>query len=125
MDMVQRVFLCGNSVILGSLGISLRRHPQFEVTELTPPLPGSRDLTALNPDVVVFDLKTVHKESLFSLLESCPGLLLVGISPDTNLVKMWSGWQMNELSTRGLLEAINVQLKSSYECLDKEVEIKR
>jgi hypothetical protein len=70
-------------------------------------------LTALNPDVVVFDLKAVHKESLFSLLENCPKLMLVGISPDNNIVKVWASKQLRDLSTKDLIEVFDSQLKNA------------
>jgi hypothetical protein len=108
----QRILLYGNSVILGTLGVSLRRCAQFQVIILLPPFPGKKRLVELNPDIVFFDLEASHTEALFSLLESCPKLMLVGISPDTNLVKIWSGQQLQELSTQGLLEAIRERLKS-------------
>jgi hypothetical protein len=111
MEINRRICLYGNSVILGSLGSSLRRYPQIEVTTLVPPLPGAPELATLEPDVVLFDLQAAHNEAVFSLLESHPQLLLIGISPDTNLVKMWASQQLQELSTQDLLEVINKQLK--------------
>lgn len=113
MEVNRRICLYGNSVILGTLGASLRRCSQFDVTTLMPPLPPARELAALKPDVVLFDLQATHTEAVFSLLESRPKLVIIGISPDTNLVKMWAGQQLRELSTQGLLEVINEQLKNS------------
>jgi hypothetical protein len=107
----RRICLYGNSVILGTLGSSLRRCPEFEVTTLAPPLPGAVELATMQPDVVLFDLQAAHTEAVFSLLENHPRLLLIGISPDTNLVKVWAGQQLQQLSTQGLLEVISKQLK--------------
>ena len=59
------------------------------------------------PDVVVFDLEATRPEAAFSLLERCPSLKLIGISPDSNLVRIWSGKQLRELSTQDLLDVIN------------------
>ena len=112
MEISRRIFLYGNSVILGTLGTSLRRNPQFEVTTLAPPLPRGSELQALNPDVVVFDLESARPESAFSLLETSPKLLLIGISPDKNLVKVWSGRQLRELSTQDLIAVIDGQLNT-------------
>jgi len=102
----RRIVLYGNSVILGAIGASLRRCSQFEVTTMASPLQKMQGLNAVNPDILLFDLETTHTEAVFSKLKTNPGLLLVGISPDINLVKIWSGRQVRELSTQDLLELI-------------------
>lgn len=103
----RRILLYGNSVILGSIGASLQRSDQFEVRKLAPPLDEALKRNTDMPDIILFDLETPHKEAVFSCLESNPGLLLVGISPDINLVQVWSGREFRELSTQSLLELIN------------------
>jgi hypothetical protein len=102
----RRILLYGNSVILGSIGASLKRSAQFEVMKLAPPLDEAFKLDIGKPDVLIFDLETPQTEVVFSYLESNPSLLLVGISPDINLVQVWSGREFRELSTQGLLELI-------------------
>jgi hypothetical protein len=102
----RQILLYGNSLILGSIGASLRRLSQFEVTAFAPPLQEMQDLDSFKPDIILFDLETTHSEAVFSMLKTHPGLLLVGISPGINLVKIWSGRQVRELSTQSLLELI-------------------
>ena len=102
----RRIFLYGNSVILGSVGASLQRGSQFEVTVLEPPLQDMQELDSLKPEIVLFDLETIYANSVFPLLKNNPNLLLIGISPDINLVKIWFGRQVRELSTQSLLELI-------------------
>jgi len=104
----RRVVLYGNSVIIGTVGTSLRRSPQYEVIPFSPV--QQNELEALAPDVVLFDLEAAQNEAVFSLLARHPALLLIGLCPDTNLVKMWAGRQMVELTTKGLVEAISKQL---------------
>jgi len=99
------VVLYGNSVIVGTVGASLRRSNQYKVVPILPS--QQSELEAMAPDVVVFDLESARPEVAFSMLESHPGLKLVGISPDSNLVRIWSGKQLRELSTKDLLDAIN------------------
>ncbi len=111
--MQRRIVLYGNSVILGTLGVSLQRFPQYQVIPLLPPFPEGPELEALTPDVIFFDLEGARPQTAFSLLESRPELLLMGVSPDSNLVKVWSGRQLRELSTRDLLAVIDGQLKNS------------
>ena len=106
MKLRRRILLYGNSVILGSIGASLQRSAQFEVTKLAPPLDKALVHNPAKPDILLFDLETPRTEAVFSYLESNPGLLLVGISPDINLVQAWSGREFRELSTQGLFELI-------------------
>jgi hypothetical protein len=102
----QRILLYGNSVILGSIGACLERCAQFEVTTPAAPLQEVQELEALNPDILLFDLETPHTEAVFSALKTNPSLLLIGISPDINLVRIWSGRQLRELSMKDLLDLI-------------------
>lgn len=113
MELSRKILFYSNSVILGTLAASLRDYPQFKVIILGPPLPGRQCLEKMKPDIIFFDLEAEHPEDIFSLLKVCPGLLLIGISPESNLVKMWSGRQLRELSTQDLLTVINEQLKDS------------
>ncbi len=113
MSKSHRIFLYGNSVILGTMGASLRRSSLWEVTTLSPPWPNREELHALEPDVIIYDIEAEQPEAAFSLLKVSPGLLLIALNPDGNIVHMWSGKQMRELSTQGLLEVINERLKIS------------
>ncbi len=106
MAISRRVCLYGNSVILGTVGASLRRRTKLEVTAITQPVRDG-ELDAMKPDVILFDLEAPRPEAAFSLLERRPGLLVIGVSPDTNVVKMWSGRQLRELSMTDLLKAID------------------
>ncbi len=103
----QKVYLWGNSVILASLRVSLQSCSQYEVITLVSPFPVSRELAALSPDIIFFDLEVTRPETVLPLLETSSDLVLIGVSPDRNLVRVWSGQQIQELSTRGLLEVIN------------------
>jgi len=103
---LRRIFLYGDSIILGSVGASLARVPRFEVTHLSPPLPGASELEPMDPDVIVFDVDSDVAAGAFSLLETRPGLLILGISPDGNVVRLWSGHQYHELSTEELTTLI-------------------
>jgi hypothetical protein len=106
----RRVLLLGKSVILGTVGASLQKWPEFEVIALSPPFPSTKELEAVAPDVILFDIQAVRPDAAFDLLETCPGLLLVGVNPDRNEVRMWSGQQLSELSTQDLVQAITSKL---------------
>jgi hypothetical protein len=111
MGVVRRIIFYGNSVILGALEYSFRRISQVQVIGLLPPFPGKSGLEELDPDVIFFDMDASNTEGLFSLLETCPKILLVGVSSGVNLVRIWSGRQLKEPSTKSLLEVIEEQMK--------------
>ncbi|PPD57304.1 hypothetical protein [Dehalogenimonas etheniformans] len=98
--------MCGSSVILGTLGLSLKCHPQFEVITLNELRENGR-LRNLNPDIIFFDLNSQRPRQAFTLLGENPELTIVGVSPDTNVVKVWSGKQLKELSTAELMRVID------------------
>jgi hypothetical protein len=106
MSRAKRILLYGNSVILGCLGASLRLAGQFEIVHVAPPLPGLSELEALEPDVLLFDADNANSEAVFSLLRCHPDLLVVSVSPDGNIVRLWSGQQYRELSTTDLTALI-------------------
>jgi hypothetical protein len=102
----RRILLYGNSVILGSIGAGLRRCPQFEVTTLAAPLQNSLSLETVKPDIVLFDLEACQTEAPFFMMKTHPSLVLIGVSPGTNLVQVWNSKQLQEMTMQGLLELI-------------------
>lgn len=100
----KQVVLYGNSVVLGTLRSSLKCCSGIEVTTL--PQKEPRSLDALNPDILVFDLDATQPEEVLSFLVTDPAMLLIGLSPDVNLIQVWSGRQIRELSTPDLLNLI-------------------
>ena len=100
-------------MIPGTLGLNLQTYPQFELTNLIPPWLDRQHLEGLKPDVIFFDLEAEHPAAAFSTLDSRPGLLIIGISPDSNLVKVWSGRLLRELSTLDLMNVINEHSKEA------------
>jgi hypothetical protein len=102
----RRIVLYGSSIVLASIGAGLERTRRFELRYLSPPLPSRAALEALAPDVVLFDIEAFDSEPAFALLEAQPGLLLLGVSSEGNLVRLWSGRQYSELSIAGLAALI-------------------
>jgi hypothetical protein len=61
---------------------------------------------ATTPDIVLFDLEASQTEAPFFLLKTHPDLVLVGISPGTNRVRVWNSQQLEEISLHELFELI-------------------
>jgi hypothetical protein len=106
----RRVVLYGDSVLLASVGATLGKWQELEVICLSAPLPGLRDLEELAPDVILFDHDCGRPGAAFALLEIRPGLVLLGISPDGDVVRLWTGRQLPELSSQDLKDVIQEQL---------------
>lgn len=103
----RQILLYGNSVILGSIGAGLRRCPEFEVTTLSTPPQDSTEMDTAKYDILLFDLEASQSEAPFFLLKTHPALVLVGVSPGTNVIRIWSSRQMQEMSLRDLYKLIN------------------
>ena len=102
----RRILIYGNSVILGSIGVGLRRCSEFDVTTLATQPKNTHEFDSLKPDIVLFDLEAPHTEAPFFLLKTNPALVLIGVSPGTNLVRVWSSRQQQEMSMQDLFELI-------------------
>jgi hypothetical protein len=70
------------------------------------PLLDGKALDTVNPDIVLFDLETSRTEPVFDLLKTNSALLLIGISPGINLVRVWNSQQLQGISMQELLEMI-------------------
>jgi hypothetical protein len=119
-----RILLYGNSLVLGGIGAGLRAEGRFEVVPLPRALPDTSDVEALAPDVVIFDLETPGSAAAFSALENHPDLILLGVSPDDNVVQLWSGRHYRELSIKELTALIEVGSKPAV-ALTEDVVVTR
>lgn len=106
MKATKRILLYGNSVILGAIGASLCRFSEFEVVMVKLPRKESIWLPPTRIDILIFDLQVTKPEEVMTFLIGVSALLLIGVDPDVNQVQLWSGRQLQELSTIGLLEMI-------------------
>ena len=85
MEKRQKILLYGNTLVLAGIQASLRDCPSFEV--IAPYVPANQaELLASPPDVVIFDMEAVQPEFLLAQMQSLPGLLLIGIDPESHEV---------------------------------------
>lgn len=106
MEKPRRVLLYGRSVILGTLEASLKRYPHMEVCALSPPFPTVEELKAMAPDVVIFDTGAPRPEAAFTLLETYPGLLLIGVDADRDEMLVLSSHPAQALCITDLVNVI-------------------
>lgn len=100
--------IVGSTVILAGIEASLDLDPGCEIAGHAPSL-DPNELRALRPDVVIFELAAGTPDFGFSLAQELPGLLLIGIDPETNRALLWSGWEAEALTSRDLAQAIRDQ----------------
>ena len=85
--------------VLAALPALLAPQPDLDVVGIIAMAASEQTLCALRPNVIIFDLGAVQPAFHYALVEHVPGLILVGIDASTNRVLVWSGPQVQELST--------------------------
>ena len=76
---------------MSGIQASLVTYPGLEVFNLEQPVEKPFEvLSRLHPDAVIFDLEVTQPDFLFPLLQQ-PGLLLIGVDPETHRALVWSG----------------------------------
>jgi hypothetical protein len=101
-----KVVLCGDSLVLAALRVSLAAHPALEVVSRGPASVAQlASAAALHPAAIIFDMLGSPREIPLALLER-PNLLLIGIDPRTHELLILSGRRVAEPSTRDLADLI-------------------
>lgn len=102
----RRTILYGHSLILEGVRAELAGDPNLDVIMLDQPLQGPlEELRLLNPAVIIFDSSAIQSDFLLALLLR-PGLLLIGIDPETHQAQVWSGRQVAAVSAGDLIGII-------------------
>ena len=100
-------------MILAGVRANLEARPDFEILVLDRPLDSPlEELQRLCPAAVVFDLGASRPDFLFPLLQQ-PGLLLIGIDPETHQALVWSGRQAPAVASADLIGIIK-QKESNF-----------
>ncbi len=99
--------LYGNSLVMSTIGASLRAHSGLELVRLEPGAPdAAQRLLALHPDVVLFDLATAEPDFAVTLLKQHSKLLLIGVDLANARMLVLSGHESNVLTVDDLLHVI-------------------
>lgn len=106
MEESKRIYFYGNSLILGSIGASLRLYPEFEVMAPSASLPDMQDIDSSKPNIIVCDMETTRTEAVLSLLKTNTDLMVIGVSAGDSVVQVWSRREFQELSIKDLIEKI-------------------
>ncbi len=102
----RRTILYGNSLILEGVRAELSGDPSMEVLMLDQPLEEPlEEMRALKPAAIIFDLAAVQPGFPLAMLQQ-PGLLLIGIDPETHQALVWSGRQSAAAAAADLIGII-------------------
>jgi hypothetical protein len=106
--MLRTVVLYGKSLVLSSIGATLRDRPDLQVLVLDPNAPGAAErLRKLATDVVVFDQATTHPQLAIPLCEANPDLLLIAVDFRTSQALVLSSRSSPVLTTDDLVRVID------------------
>lgn len=101
------VVLYGNSLLMASLGATLRRREDLNLEYIqVGGREGAMELRALRPDVVLFDLTTARPDFMLSLFPTRPQARLIGVDPDGRRLLVLTGREFQGLAVSDLLGAI-------------------
>jgi hypothetical protein len=106
MTTTRTILLCGNSVVLSSIGAALQWQPGLHLLQMVAPCPDAQCMHALQPDVIIFDLVATPPALLLSLLRQSAGLRLIGLDLANDQMLLWSGEQARALETQELMQAL-------------------
>ena len=107
MPETRTVVLYGNSLVVSSIGASLQCRAGLRVLPLDAALPdAAQQLSALQPDVIIFDLATTLPNDAIRLWRALPALLLIGVDLSKGAALVLSGQPARMLTTNDLLHVI-------------------
>lgn len=102
-----RVAICGSSLTMAGLAISLKTNLDVDVVRI----PTITAALAQNPDeqatVIAFDLGELSGDLAVRLLRGRPGLLLIGVDPDSDRLLVLSGQAEQVFSAADLVRIIH------------------
>ncbi len=104
---MRKVALYGNSLVISSIGAGLQGRAELQVCYVDATLPDAAEqLSALRPDVIIFDLAVAHPEFAIALWKAQPRLLLIGADLRTGQALVLSGQPSRLLTIDDLLQVI-------------------
>ena len=107
MPEIRTVVLYGNSLAVSSIGASLQGRAGLQVVPLDAALPdAARQLSVLQPDILIFDLATTLPNDAIRLYKARPALLLIGVDLATRSAVVLSGQPARALTTDDLVQVI-------------------
>jgi hypothetical protein len=114
------ILLYGRSLLLSLVAASLAHYPDLQVVQASTWEKAGQWLDKGEPDVLIFDLVDGCENHILPLLLNHPDLLLIGVSPESNRVMLWSGRQLRQASIQDLVQVIKLKESNSASFERKE-----
>lgn len=104
---MKRVLLCGNSLFVSGLQVSLRGDPGLVIQQIDPTEKCIHEQVKLwNPDVVIFEKALLEEKVSLSILNDVPQIRIISLDLDENRLLVLSGSTSEHPSTEDLLQVI-------------------
>ena len=110
MEKRTRVIVYGSSLNMAGVAVSLKADSHLEAMWVDPHSPNCRQyLYEHNPAAIVYDLNDPPPDVDIKLLREQPGVLLIGVDPDSNDMLVLSSRSQQALSMSDLVSTIRQQ----------------
>jgi hypothetical protein len=104
---MRTVVIYGNSLVVSSIGASLSGCPDMKVLSVDPAAPNAEEqLSAAQPDVIIFDLLVNQADFSIHLWKRRPQLLLIGVDLSRGQALVLSNQPARMFTTADLLDVI-------------------
>ena len=105
--MAKRVLLCGNSLFVSGLQVSLGVEPGLEIQQIEPQAECIHEYVKLwKPDVLIVEKIILREKISLSILNDFPLVRIISIDLDENRLLVLSGLASERPSTEDLLQVI-------------------
>ena len=119
MEIRTRVVVYGSSLHIAGIAASLKADQSLEVVCVDPhSTTALQSLSELNPAAIAIDLSEPPASVDVTLLRQKPGVLLIGVDPESDEILVLSGRSQQALSVSDLVHVIQ-QKSSSFEPLER------
>ncbi len=99
--------LCGNHLVMSTIGACLRERPEFQLEQINALSPEIvAKLESAPPDAILFDLAAAQPEFAMPLLRSKSDMILIGVDVARNKMLVLSGEQSRLLTADDLVQVI-------------------
>ncbi len=107
MSQMQRVLLCGKSLFISGLQVTLAKAPELDL-QLVEPLPESirERIRTWAPDVLIVETELLNDTLSLSVLQDYPELKLIGLDIEDNRLLIFSRTTSYEPTPEYLLQVI-------------------
>jgi hypothetical protein len=104
------VVLLGDSLLMDGVAVSLAGRPKLRMVRMDPDVTDIGEcLESLKPDLIVFELDNPRSPMIFSILREHPGILLIGLDPDSSQAIVLNSQQHITETMNDLAEIVQVE----------------